>query len=169
MSTFVEAVNNQEARTVNGMKARKSTANACVDLFYNIGASRGKNIIPAFTAAYVENSDLALRIVQWARDVRGGAGEREGDASTPLLAPSTGQPDQFPSGKRPTQPGSAAGAGRHRGADVALSSWHTAAAAGVCLGRHGLCDSPPLHRSRRNLSGDSRPSQHSRRQLGDSI
>jgi hypothetical protein len=77
MSTFVEAVANQEARTQNGMKALKSTANACVDLFYNIGASRGKNIIPAFTAAYVENSDLALRIVQWARDARGGSGERE--------------------------------------------------------------------------------------------
>jgi hypothetical protein len=77
MSTFVEAVANQEARTTNGMKARKSTANACVDLFYNIGASRGKNIIPAFTAAYVENPDLALRIVQWARDARGGSGERE--------------------------------------------------------------------------------------------
>jgi hypothetical protein len=74
---FAEAVMNQKTRTTNGMKARKSTANACVDLFYNIGASRGKNIIPAFTAAYVENSDLALRIVQWARDARGGSGERE--------------------------------------------------------------------------------------------
>ena len=74
---FAEAVKNQSVRTVNGMKARKSTANACVDLFYNIGASRGKNIIPAFTAAYVENRDLALRIAQWARDVRGGSGERE--------------------------------------------------------------------------------------------
>jgi len=59
------------------MKARVSSANACVDLFYNIGASRGKNIVPAFTAAYVENSDLALRIAQWARDVRGGSGERQ--------------------------------------------------------------------------------------------
>jgi hypothetical protein len=77
MNAFVEAVANQEARTVNGMKARKSTAKACVDLFYNIGASRGKNIVPAFTAAYVENADVALRIAQWARDVRGGAGERQ--------------------------------------------------------------------------------------------
>ena len=77
MTTFVEAIANQTARTTNGMKARESTANHCVDLFYNIGASRGKNIIPQFTAAYVENADLALRIVQWARDVRGGAGERE--------------------------------------------------------------------------------------------
>ena len=74
---FATAILNQEARTANGMKARESTANACVDLFHNIGASRGKNIIPQFTSAYVENPDLALRIVQWARDVRGGAGERE--------------------------------------------------------------------------------------------
>lgn len=74
---FAEAIGNQEARTTNGMKARVSTANACVDLFFAIGASRGKNIIPQFTAAYVENADLALRIAQWVRDVRGGAGERE--------------------------------------------------------------------------------------------
>jgi Domain of unknown function (DUF2828) len=77
MNAFVNAVANQEARTANGMKARKSTASACVDLFYKIGASRGKNITGDFTAAYVENSDVALRIAQWARDVRGGAGERQ--------------------------------------------------------------------------------------------
>ena len=77
MSTFVEAVVNQEARTANGMKARKSTANAVVDLFYNIGASRGKNVIPAFTAAFAEDKALALRVAAWARDVRGGAGERQ--------------------------------------------------------------------------------------------
>ena len=77
MNAFVNAVANQEALTANGMKARKSTANALVDLFYNIGASRGKNIVPAFTAAMVQNKDLALRIALWARDVRGGAGERQ--------------------------------------------------------------------------------------------
>jgi Domain of unknown function (DUF2828) len=77
MSTFVEAVANQEARTANGMKARKSSANAVVDLFYNIGASRGKDIVPAFTAAYVADKNLALRIALWARDARSGAGERE--------------------------------------------------------------------------------------------
>ena len=77
MTTFVEAVANQEARTANGMKARASSANKNVDLFYNIGASRGKDITPAFTAAFVENRELALRIAQWARDARGGAGERK--------------------------------------------------------------------------------------------
>ena len=77
MNTFVDAVINQEARTENGMKARKSSANAVVDLFYNIGASRGKDITPAFVAAFVQDRDLALRVAAWARDIRGGAGERE--------------------------------------------------------------------------------------------
>lgn len=77
MSTFVEAVANQEARTENGMKARKQTANSVVDLFYQIGASRGKDIIPQFVAAYVEDKELALRVAAWSRDVRGGAGERK--------------------------------------------------------------------------------------------
>jgi hypothetical protein len=77
MSTFVNAVANQEARTANGMKARKSTANAVVDLFYNAGASRGKNIVPAFAAAMAEDRSLALRVAAWLRDVRSGAGERQ--------------------------------------------------------------------------------------------
>lgn len=76
-NTFVNAVINQEARTENGMKARLSTAEAVTDLFFKIGASRGKNIIPDFTAAYVENPDLAVRTALWARDVRSGAGERQ--------------------------------------------------------------------------------------------
>ena len=74
---FSEAVANQEARTENGMKALKSTANANVDLYFNIGASRGKNITSQFAAAMAEDRDLALRILQWARDVRGGSGERQ--------------------------------------------------------------------------------------------
>jgi len=77
MTTFVNAVVNQSARTTNGMRARKSTANACVDLFFKIGASRGKDITKDFVAAYVENKEVALRIAQWARDARGGSGERE--------------------------------------------------------------------------------------------
>ena len=77
MTTFVEAVEKQEARTANGMKACKSSTKKAVDFFYNVGASRGKDIIPAFTAAYVEDRELALRIAQWARDARGGSGERK--------------------------------------------------------------------------------------------
>jgi len=77
MSTFANAVKNQDARTANGMKALKSSASSCVDLFFKIGASRGKNIVPDFTGAFVENRDYALRIALWSRDIRGGAGERK--------------------------------------------------------------------------------------------
>lgn len=77
MNTFSQAVAGQEVRTENDMKAFKSSLSKNVDLFYNIGASRGKDIIPAFVSAFVENSDIAIRIAQWARDVRGGAGERQ--------------------------------------------------------------------------------------------
>jgi hypothetical protein len=77
MTAFANAVQTQETRTENGMKALTSTGKACVDLFYKIGASRGKNIIPEFSAARAENPELALRIALWARDVRGGAGERQ--------------------------------------------------------------------------------------------
>lgn len=77
MNTFVNAVINQDARTENGMKARASTASACVDLFFKIGAMRGQDPIPAFTAAYVEDAEIATRIALWARDARSGAGERE--------------------------------------------------------------------------------------------
>ena len=75
--SFTNAVVNREARTDNGMKARASTADACTDLFFQIGGSRGKNIIPAFVAAFASNPELAIRIALWARDVRGGAGERK--------------------------------------------------------------------------------------------
>jgi hypothetical protein len=64
-------------RTNNGMRAFATTSNANVDLFGSIAAMRGKNVVPAFAAAYSENRDYALRIAQWARDVRGGAGERQ--------------------------------------------------------------------------------------------
>lgn len=76
-NTFVDAVENQEARTANGMKARKSTTDKVVDLFFKIGASRGKDIVPDFVKAYVQDKDLAARVALWSRDARGGAGERE--------------------------------------------------------------------------------------------
>ncbi len=77
MNAFVSAVKNQEARTENGMKARVSTTSANVDLFFKLGASRGKNVIGPFTAAYVEDQEKAIRIALWVRDVRQGAGERQ--------------------------------------------------------------------------------------------
>lgn len=77
MTTFIEAVQTQESRTTNGMKALKSTSDAVVSLFFKIGASRGKDIVPDFVGAYVQDKELAVRVALWARDIRGGAGERQ--------------------------------------------------------------------------------------------
>jgi hypothetical protein len=77
--TFKAAVLNTTivARTANGMKAIASTLDRVTDLFYAIGASRGKDVTKLFELAYQDDKELALRVAQWARDVRGGAGERE--------------------------------------------------------------------------------------------
>ena len=79
MNSFVTAVETVqiESRTENGMKTFTSSKSSLVDLFFAIGASRGKDLSPLFCQAFVENSTLALRMLAWARDIRGGVGERE--------------------------------------------------------------------------------------------
>lgn len=63
--------------TENGAATLKSSTNTVLDLFYTIGASRGKDIIPLFEKAVAEDRELAVRVALWARDVRQGAGERQ--------------------------------------------------------------------------------------------
>jgi hypothetical protein len=79
MNAFVEAVKEvqMETRTKNGMKTFDSSKSALVDLFFSIGASRGKDLSKEFVKALKQDETLALRLLMWARDVRGGAGERE--------------------------------------------------------------------------------------------
>jgi len=77
MNTFVNSINSHHTLTDNGMPALSGTSSPVVDLFYKIGAMRGQDVIPAFVAAYVADKDLAIRIALWARDIRGGAGERQ--------------------------------------------------------------------------------------------
>ena len=79
MNSFVQAVENVqlETRTANGMKTYDSSKNALVDLFFTIGASRGKDLSKEFITAMKQDETLALRLLMWARDVRGGAGERD--------------------------------------------------------------------------------------------
>lgn len=80
MNAFVNAVktdiNEEMTTTTNGMAARVTTANAVLDLFGKIGSSRGTPLAREFSAALAENEELALRTLLWARDIRGGAGER---------------------------------------------------------------------------------------------
>jgi hypothetical protein len=58
------------------MKARATSQSPVLDLFGLIGSARGTDITKQFTASLVENADLTLRMLQWARDIREGAGER---------------------------------------------------------------------------------------------
>ena len=78
MNAFVTSLNKaQDTVTENGMGALTHSNNRLVDLFYKVGASRGKDLTADFAAAYAEDPRLAARLALWARDVRGGAGERQ--------------------------------------------------------------------------------------------
>lgn len=64
--------------TTNGMAAYDKTGSKLLDLFYNIGSARNNpGIAKTFMGAFGENKLLATKCLFWARDVRGGAGERK--------------------------------------------------------------------------------------------
>ena len=68
-----------ETYTENGALTHRSTGKDCLDLFATIGALRRESdleIERRFMKAYVEDRDLAMKILFFARDVRGGLGER---------------------------------------------------------------------------------------------
>lgn len=67
------------AYTENGAVTNVSTYSDCLDLFATIGAIRDAaddEIIKRFMRAYAENPDLAMKLLFFARDIRGGLGER---------------------------------------------------------------------------------------------
>ena len=66
-------------RTENGGAAWSTAMSGCLDLFSTAGALRGasrEEIRDRFLRAWVEDRDAAVRIAFFARDVRGGLGER---------------------------------------------------------------------------------------------
>lgn len=65
--------------TENGALTYRSTRSECLDLFAAVGGLRRESeeeITGRFLRAYAEDADLAMKILFYARDVRGGAGER---------------------------------------------------------------------------------------------
>jgi len=80
MATFSNAVAQAQSKTIsrteNGMKAFATSDSAILDLFGKIGSGRGRDMTREFMAALGEDESLAIRVLLWARDVRGGAGER---------------------------------------------------------------------------------------------
>jgi len=80
MTTLVSAIQTKDSLTENGMVTNSTSLNNCVDLFFQIGAMRGQDkqrLINVFTKAFSEDPLTAMKLLFWARDVRGGAGERQ--------------------------------------------------------------------------------------------
>ena len=78
MLEFLKNLSNRTL-TENGAVTLRSTDSECLDLFATIGALRNasdQEIETRFLRAYAENPDLAMKILFYARDVRGGLGER---------------------------------------------------------------------------------------------
>ena len=78
-NAFTQAINNIKF-TQNGALTYSTSGNACVDLFSKVGTLRKKptnEILAMFVAAFKENPEVALRILAYARDIRGGLGEKK--------------------------------------------------------------------------------------------
>ena len=78
---FLEDLRKEEnlTYTENGALTNRSTNSYCLDLFATIGALRNaedSEIISRFIKAYTEDRNLAMKILFFARDIRGGLGER---------------------------------------------------------------------------------------------
>ena len=80
MLELLKKENNETfARTENDAAALASTGSDCLDLFASIGALRAadeEEIRRRFVRAFAEDRTTALRILFYARDIRGGLGER---------------------------------------------------------------------------------------------
>ncbi|MBP5775547.1 MAG: DUF2828 family protein [Clostridiales bacterium] len=67
------------AYTANGAVSNASTMSDCLDFFATAGALRNADddeIVTRFIRAFAEDKDIAMKILFYARDIRGGLGER---------------------------------------------------------------------------------------------
>jgi len=62
VNTLITAINEEQTKTENGMATLSSSLNNVVDLFFQIGASRGNDITAKFSKAYNEDKNLAVRV-----------------------------------------------------------------------------------------------------------
>ena len=79
MNGLLKSMQTNDSYTENGMVTNSTSLNKNVDFFFLAGASRNMNyreIVSLFEKAFNEDKLMALKVLFWARDVRGGAGER---------------------------------------------------------------------------------------------
>lgn len=78
-NAVLSGVGDFDHKTTNGMDSYSTSENAVLDLFYQIGASREMGepqILSLFTAAWAQNPLNAMKVLFYARDIRGGLMER---------------------------------------------------------------------------------------------
>lgn len=80
--TFREAADNERRwkKTWNGADAYNTSSSACLDLFGRAGSMRSASLsdkLDTFDAAYKEDKDIAVKLLFYTRDIRGGYGERD--------------------------------------------------------------------------------------------
>ncbi len=78
---MLESIKQESNRTFteNGAVTYASTGSECLDLFATVGALRSEcdeKILARFVRAYTESPDTAMKLLFYARDIRGGLGER---------------------------------------------------------------------------------------------
>ena len=78
---MLEKLKNEANRayTENGAVTHATTCSDCLNLFATVGALRSsseREILSRFVRAFTEDPDLAMKTIFFARDVRGGLGER---------------------------------------------------------------------------------------------
>lgn len=81
-NSFTTAMRNESvwSNTLNGATCLSSTLNKCLDLFGRAGALRFATVTEKqtlFYEAFEENSDIAMKLLFYIRDIRGGYGERD--------------------------------------------------------------------------------------------
>lgn len=82
MADLRTAINDemQWGKTWNGADALVTTQNACLDMFGRAGAMRQASVEDKelmFSQAFAEDKDIAMKLLFYTRDIRGGYGERD--------------------------------------------------------------------------------------------
>jgi hypothetical protein len=80
-SALISAIQNEQnpSYTTNGARTNASTLNKALDFFYvgPVAKQNPQDAVNLFKAAYFDNREVSLRVLQWVRDIRGGAGARQ--------------------------------------------------------------------------------------------
>jgi hypothetical protein len=78
--SLINATRGYNSVTDKGAITHSTSLSFCLDMFFLAGASRGMDeseMILIFEKAFGENPRIALKVLFWSRDTRGGAGERK--------------------------------------------------------------------------------------------